>query len=340
MASTAPPGTPHYGDAAETPRYGEGGRPKIKEVQRALDGIMKCSPFTSCAMPKTAAGDPKVLAPSLEIRSGESSSGGGVYQPLTTPDEGFRLAASIGAKKGRISAGKGFLLAIMAGTHIAFGGYLAIYCGGNMPNIKRTDPGLQSLLFGVFGFPLGLFMTVLSGAELVTGNFAVVSIACMEGLVRPRQLASSLAVAWCGNFVGAAGIAALVTAAGTFGELAHLIAASKLETPCVELFFRALLGNWLVCTAVYTAAMCKDATGKAIAIFLPISAFAALALEHTVANMFIIPAALLNGAPLSFWTFLWRNLLPVTLGNFTGALVGVALPFTFAFGSVGRRCFG
>lgn len=39
---------------------------------------------------------------------------------------------------------------------------------------------------------------------------------------------------------------------------------------------RGLLCNWLVCMAVYLASMAKDATGKAVAIWLPISAFVTL----------------------------------------------------------------
>lgn len=49
-----------------------------------------------------------------------------------------------------------------------------------------------------------------------------------------------------------------------------------------------------------------------MAIWFPISAFVTLGLEHSVANMFIIPAGIFAGANVSWSAFLCDNLLPVT----------------------------
>merc|ERR1712146_400456 len=78
------------------------------------------------------------------------------------------------------------------------------------------------------------------------------------------------------------------------------------------------------CMAVYMASMAKDLPGKIVAIWFPISAFVAMGLEHSVANMFIIPLGILNGAAVSWKAFLLNNLLPVTLGNIVGGAVCVA----------------
>merc|ERR1712146_286111 len=95
---------------------------------------------------------------------------------------------------------------------------------------------------------------------------------------------------------------------------------------------RAIMCNWLVCMAVYMASFARDVTGKAVAIWLPISAFVALGLEHTVANMFLIPVGMLHGAPnVSVSGLLFSNLLPVIFGNIAGALIGVTFPFYVAF---------
>merc|ERR1719291_115651 len=98
-------------------------------------------------------------------------------------------------------------------------------------------------------------------------------------------------------------------------------------------FTKAIMCNWLVCMAVYMASFAKDAVGKAVAIWLPISAFVALGFEHTVANMFLIPVGMAHGANVSISQLLFNNLLPVTLGNITGALIGVAAPFFVSFGT-------
>jgi formate/nitrite transporter FocA (FNT family) len=77
--------------------------------------------------------------------------------------------------KAGLSSWKTFYLGILAGVYIAFGGTLAISLGGQMAGTKSTDPGLQKLVFGAFGLPFGLTMVIVCGAELVTGNFAVMS---------------------------------------------------------------------------------------------------------------------------------------------------------------------
>ena len=80
------------------------------------------------------------------------------------------------------------------------------------------------------------------------------------------------------------------------------------------------------------ASFARDATGKFVAIWLPISAFVALGLEHTVANMFLIPLGMLRGAEVTIADFLMKNLLPVTLGNIVGGMLCVMAPFGSSFG--------
>ena len=76
--------------------------------------------------------------------------------------------------------------------------------------------------------------------------------------------------------------------------------------------------------------------GKMVAIWFPISAFVTLGLEHSVANMFIIPLGIFSGAAVSWKTFFMSNLLPVTLGNIIGGAVAVAAVFSFMFGKLGK----
>jgi len=190
------------------------------------------------------------------------------------------------------------------------------------------------MVFGAFGLPFGLFMTVITGAELFTGNAALVPLALIEGKASIGQLVKSLTISWTGNLVGSLLIACLVTAGGTLGTggASLAIAHAKVNEPFAAVVSRAVMCNWLVCMAVYMASFARDVTGKAVAIWLPISAFVALGLEHTVANMFLIPVGMLHGADASIKALFLRNLLPVTLGNIIGALLGVTFPFFVAFG--------
>jgi formate/nitrite transporter FocA (FNT family) len=74
-----------------------------------------------------------------------------------------------------------------------------------------------------------------------------------------------------------------------------------------------------------------------VPIWFCISAFVALGLEHSIANMFIIPLGIFSGASVSWPTFLLKNLLPVTLGNTFGGAVCVALAFCMAYGKLGKK---
>ena len=84
---------------------------------------------------------------------------------------------------------------------------------------------------------------------------------------------------------------------------------------------------------------------KVLAIIFPITAFVALGFEHSVANMYFIPAGLLiqqqpefaqvaasmNLENLTTANFLTANLLPVTLGNLVGGSVFVGLFYWFIY---------
>ena len=50
-------------------------------------------------------------------------------------------------------------------------------------------------------------------------------------------------------------------------------------------------------------------------------------LDHSVANMFMIPLGMLRGAEITVGQFLMKNLLPVTLGNIVGGALCVMAPF-------------
>jgi hypothetical protein len=64
-----------------------------------------------------------------------------------------------------------------------------------------------------------------------------------------------------------------------------------------------------------TPAPSQDLTGKFIGIWLPISAFAAIGFEHSIANQFLLPLAMMLGADIDAKHFIWYNLIPSTLGN-------------------------
>jgi len=263
-------------------------------------------------------------------------SGGSSATPdLKAPPAIYEGAVAAGAAKASASWAKIFKLGIAAGCHIGFGSYLAITVGGACPAIAEANPGLQKIIFGAFGLPFGLIMTLVTGAELFTGNTALVTAAAMEGKTTKKDLAKNWIASYAGNFVGSLFLAYLAFKSGTLANApaSVAIATAKCSLPFDVAFVRGILCNWLVCMAVYMASGCASLAGKMVAVWFPISAFVALGFDHSVANMFIIPLGMMRGASVTTSDFLLKNLLPVTLGNIVGGALCVMGLYGSAFGN-------
>lgn len=247
----------------------------------------------------------------------------------------YEGAVAAGAAKAAAPFSKIFKLGIVAGCHIAFGAYLAISIGGNCPGLAQSNPGLQKIVMGAFGLPFGLIMTLISGAELFTGNTALVTAAWAEGKTSRKDLIKNWSASYIGNFVGSLLLAYLAFKSGTLGDApgAVKIATAKCSAPWDVTFVRGILCNWLVCMAVYMASGCSSMIGKMTAVWFPISAFVALGLDHSIANMFIIPLGMLRGAEITLGQMFTKNLIPVTLGNIVGGALCVMAPYGSALGN-------
>jgi formate/nitrite transporter len=257
---------------------------------------------------------------------------------LATPVDGFEGAVAAGTKKGGMPVDKIFKLGLISGCHIGFGAFLMMTVGGGCPGLAATNPGAQKIILGAFGLPFGLMMTLLSGGELFTGNAALVTMSTLEGKTTSKQLFKSCGVSYLGNFIGSVAFAYLVFLGGTLaGAPAALnIPVMKTSLSFQAAFVRGILCNWLVCMAVYLASFAKDLPGKMTAIWFCISAFVALGMEHSVANMFIIPLGIFSGAAVTWKAFLLNNLLPVTLGNIVGGAICVGAAFCMAYGKMSK----
>jgi formate/nitrite transporter len=136
-----------------------------------------------------------------------------------------------------------------------------------------------------------------------------------------------------GGLACATGLAVLVWLSGhaslnggAIGETAVRIAMFKAELLPSQAFFRGVLCNVLVCMAVWMALAGRSVTDKVVAIVFPITAFVAAGFEHSIANMYFFPLAMLLGAPLTCGACV-RNLVPVIAGNIVGGSVLVALAY-------------
>lgn len=230
-------------------------------------------------------------------------------------------------------ASKIFVLGILAGAYIGLGALLMMMVGGRCVGIGAADPGLKAIISGLFGLPCGLMMVIISGAELFTGNTAMVTAAMLEGEVDMGGLAKSWVVSYAGNLAGSVMLAAMAVYAGLFagGQPAVPMSVAKTSMAFGPALVKGILCNWLVCMAIYLANAADTLTGKAAAVMFPIPAFVAIGLEHSVANMFIIPAGILAGSGVTWGEFFMKNLIPVTIGNTIAGAVFVAFLLWLAY---------
>jgi formate transporter len=224
-----------------------------------------------------------------------------------------------------------FTLALLGGAFIALGSMLY--------TVVVTDAGIgwgPMRLLGGVAFSLGLVLVLIGGAELFTGNMLLV-MGWADGRISLLALLRNWTVVYAGNLVGAVATATLVAlsnalggAAGAVAETAVDIASTKAALPFGEALMRGVLCNVLVCLAVWLSYSTTNVAGRILAIMFPVSAFVALGLEHSVANMYFLPVAALAGAPIGLADFV-GNLVPVTIGNVLGGGVLVALVYWLVY---------
>jgi len=251
----------------------------------------------------------------------------------------------------------------MSGAYIAMGGALATVC---TTGIMATDAamrygtasaGFSQLILGAV-FPVGLIITVLTGAELFTGDAMLAPMAAFIHKISWAQVLTLWVFVYIGNIIGsifwaylmangpyvsfdAAG-AATVTA---FGSRAIAIAGAKVSYVGMmgmwSAFLKGIGCNYLVNLAILLGICSDDMVGKFFGIWFPIMAFVSSGLEHSVANMYFIPAGIFTQGFITDptkinaginWVTMWtNNVIIVTLGNIVGALFFVGILYWVAF---------
>jgi formate/nitrite transporter len=238
------------------------------------------------------------------------------------------MIEAAGVTKARLPIPQMLMLAVLAGAFIGFGGAAFTMV---MTGVDLTY-GPARLLGGAV-FSLGLILVIVGGAELFTGN-ALMIMAAVDRRITLAELMRSWSFVYLGNTVGAVGLALAFGLSGILdgpmGATAVKIASAKLTLPPVEAFVRGALCNALVCLAIWLTFAARTAAGKILAILWPIAGFVLLGLEHSIANLYFFPQAMMAGAEVRAGSAL-SNLVWVTLGNIIGGAGGVALAYRFAF---------
>ncbi len=241
------------------------------------------------------------------------------------PNEVADTMVDAGIKKIGLPVRDLLIRGALSGAILGFATSLAIGA------IVQTDQPIV----GAVIFPVGFVMIVLLGLELVTGSFALVPLAWLEGKASPFQVLVNWSWVFLGNLIGAliyAGLYAIaISKMGTAGApdpiAAKIIAIAQAKTlgyehlgmaGLVTCFVKAILCNWMVCLGVVMGMTSASTVGKIAAAWLPIVVFFAQGFEHSVVNMFVIPTGMLLGAKVGFGDWWLWNQIPVTLGNIVG----------------------
>ncbi len=238
------------------------------------------------------------------------------------------LVEQVGVAKVALPAHKMLILAFLAGVFIALGAVFYIFV------ITGSELGFgPTRLLGGLAFSMGLVLIVVGGAELFTGN-ALITMAWADRKVSTPQLLANWFLVYIGNMVGALVAAyavhwsgVLSSGHGDVSATTMAIARAKVALPYDQALMRGVLCNVLVCLAVWLCFAARTVPGKVFAIGFPIAAFVTLGFEHSIANMFLIPLAMLAGAGDVSVAGLIHNLVPVTIGNIIGGAGLVALVY-------------
>ncbi len=199
-------------------------------------------------------------------------------------------------------------------------------------------PQLQGMpsLIGALLFPVGFVLLVLLGLELVTGNFALLPMGLLARRVRPRDLLRNWLWVYLGNLLGGLFYAVMYTQLVHDPKVTELLASIAQRkvfsyqelglTGQLMAIGKGLLCNWMVTLGTAMAYFSSTTTGKVITMWLPIMTFFALGYEHSVVNMFVLPAALLESGTLTVSDWWVWNQVPVTIGNIIGAVALTSFP--------------
>ncbi len=265
-----------------------------------------------------------------------------LHMNYNNPEEIANQFSSYSIHKTRLPFAKFAILAFLGGTFIAFGGLLTVIVAGGMPQTGMDNPGLVKLMAGAL-FPIGLIMVSVAGADLFTSDCAGMALPCLQRKINISALLRIWGLSYVFNFLGAQFVAFfLADAAGLLSfdpwrSYLHNLAEAKTHYSFDVVFLKGIGANWLVCLGAWLGFAAKDIAGKAIGIWIPVMTFVTIGFEHSIANMFFIPAAIYSGADITWGTFVSQNLIPATLGNIAGGAVFVGCAYWYVYLRAGHK---
>jgi len=228
-----------------------------------------------------------------------------------------------------------FVRSMLAGMYVGAAIVLIFTVGGSL---SKAAPAMVKLLMGVC-FGGALTIVIFAGSELFTGANLVLTLGVWTRKATWRDLLSNWGWTYLGNLLGSMLLAFIAVRSGIFNAdpsnensiqsatntFVLGLVEKKMNLPAEELFWRAVLANWLVCLGVWMAARVKDETARILMIWWCMFTFITSGFEHSIANMcgLMLGLVLPHGDKIT-WGGYWYNLGLATLGNIVGGAIFVA----------------
>ncbi|EOK02421.1 formate/nitrite transporter [Enterococcus faecalis EnGen0340] len=243
---------------------------------------------------------------------------------MYTPDEILSISIENGQKKIRKPLVAKLILGFIGGAMISLGYLAYVRVSASIP----ADLASVQALVGAAVFPIGLIVILMAGGELITGNMMAVSTAWFAKKVSFRELLVNWVTITLANMVGALFVAYFfghylgLTSSGSYLNQVLSLAEHKVAVTWLQAIISGIGCNWFVGLALWLCYGAKDAAGKLLGIWFPVMIFVAIGFQHSVANAFIIPAAIFEGGVQ--WGDFFRNFIFVYLGNIIGGAIFVS----------------
>ncbi|KOS69391.1 transporter [Lysinibacillus contaminans] len=231
---------------------------------------------------------------------------------------------------------KYLLRAILATGFIGFGVIVAFKAG----NLFYLEHSPMAYPMAAITFGVAIILIAYAGADLFTGNTFYFTYAALRGKMSWTKVVQMWIATYSGNLIGALIFAGFISLSGLFASqdvnsFLMSVAETKMNAPVLQLFFRAILCNWLICLAFYIPMTLKGDGPKLFTMVLLVFCFFISGYEHCIANMSTFAVALVVDHPdtISIGKAIY-NIIPVTLGNMIGGIVFMALYYYYVSGPI------
>ncbi len=250
---------------------------------------------------------------------------------MKTPEQILASTIHIGEHKISKSFLAKSILGFIGGAMISLGYLLYVRIAAS----GLETFGAFSSVLGACAFPIGLIIILMAGGELITGNMMAVSAAFFAKKIKAKDLINNWLIITLFNVIGAVFVAFVfghflgLTSAGIFKEEVIEVAHAKIAATPFQAVVSGIGCNWFVGLALWLCYGASDATGKLLGTWFPVMTFVALGFQHSVANAFVIPAAIFEGG--ATWLDFILNFTFVYAGNIIGGAIFVSLFYFKAY---------